>query len=105
MTNQNNGGAAAPRPNPDASVDQTPPLDPKDEIHARVLAMDELALHQRRAELRAKEGQLSIDELTELCAVLASLRKKKAGPPSGTGKTKKSIRTPKEKVDISKLEF
>ncbi len=92
---------AAPAP----PQDQTPPLDPGDKIHARVMEMDELTLHQRRAELRAKEGNLSIDELTELCAVLASLRRKKAGPPSGTGKTRKSIKTPKEKVDISKLEF
>ncbi len=98
MTDNPNGGGASPQ------VDQTPPLDPGDEIHARVMAMDELTLHQRRAELRAKEGNLSIDELTELCAVLASLRKKKAGPPSGAGKTRKRIQS-KEKVDITKLEF
>ena len=101
MNDQSNGQ----RPNPTSGEDQTPPLDPGDAIHVKVMAMDELELHTRRAELRAKEGQLSIDELTELCAVLASLRKKKAGPPAGTGKTKKSIKTPKEKVDITKLQF
>ena len=87
--------------------DQTPPLDPSDAIHARVQAMDEMALHTRRMELRAKEGSLDLDELHELCAVLTQLRKKKAGPPAnadGTPKTRKRISTP-PKVDVKALKF
>lgn len=87
-------------------VDQTPKLDPQDAIHARVMAMDEMALHLRRGELRAKTDDLTIDELTELCAVLASLRKKKSGPPAnGDGpKTRKRMTTP-PKVDVRALKF
>ncbi len=83
--------------------DQTPLLDPQDAIHAKVLALDEMGLHTRRAELKDRQD-LSLDELTELCAILAQLRRKKSGPPSGTGKTKKSIKTP-PKVDVKALKF
>jgi hypothetical protein len=83
--------------------DQTPKLDPQDAIHAKVLALDEMSLHLRRAELKDRQD-LSLDELTELCAILAQLRRKKSGPPSGGGKTKKSIKTP-PKVDIKALKF
>ena len=84
-------------------VDQTPTLDPLNAIHARVMTMDELALHMRREELnRIPVKELSFDELTELCAVLALLRRKKSGPPS-EATTRKRLKTPSQKPDIKSL--
>jgi hypothetical protein len=84
-------------------ADQTPKLDPQDAIHAKVLALDEMGLHTRRAELKDRQD-LSLDELTELCAILALLRRKKSGPPGASGTTRKRIATP-PKVDIKALKF
>lgn len=87
----------------DPTKDQTPTLDPQDAIHAKVLALDETGLHLRRAELKDRQD-LSLDELTELCAVLAQLRRKKSGPPGASGNTRKRIATP-PKVDVKALKF
>jgi hypothetical protein len=94
----------SPRPNPDNTIDQTPPLDPEDAIHAKVLAMDETLLHTRRVELRSKGQDITFDELTELCAVLARLRAKKSGPPAGAT-TRKRLKDPSKQIDINSLEF
>lgn len=78
------------------------------EVFPELATMNAAELEQRRRELVAKIGAMPVDDvpleqLRELSALTAHLRRKSSGPPKAAGSTKKAAKGPQKKATVSDI--